>query len=835
MSPSPDDNDIRVGLETISDLLRQGEYADAEQRLSELAEQTGDDQLNDALRAVRSEEVDLDRVARKLDALAKQLESETAAQDGPASGADPADMSDIDELGREDSPFEMFEEVDDGEDDFDLDESLAAGLEELSEMDEDSSASFEGGEQAPTRVAGSLDDIAGGPGRAVTEQQEPDEETSEGDESDSPVGGTRMGAPQPRSDSSDGDGSGISNLMQELAQSRESSESSGDEDGANDTAGPGVSEAESEEPESRGGPVPGKKASESTQQGTGFQPGSDDQTTAPRKEAPDPEELSSAGGDDGGAQRDGTLKGEPGLSQNSSAPSITESSATQRGAPGFGFEAGDSEAKDTGSSEEPEQDSSDDAFDIDLGLDNPGSEDTAGVDLDVDADSSAGVPETGDAGHETSEVDPVDPVEPVGVEETATSTEQADESDASESSEGDSDFDLTFDWGDEEEADGGDQVDEPSTGAGEREPSGSPNESEGPRYDVESSRADAIEEANESRPTLESDEHSFGEESRSQRQTAPGSGLSVSEDLSEEDSEPVDEDRFMELADSISNAQKEGDSEAETEQGDGELSGAPATNVEGDATDSNEATQAPFMKEDGGSGLYAEGFKQESEPTSGGGSESASPVGASEGDDNSDSHSGAVRLLNEARRLFEDGHLESAHDLAQSILEQSGGHQGAENLLHEIRQAQRSSRETAEREESPTPRSVETVDPSNPPPEAIPPEDLEPADEAEVSTVEGRDPAVSDTGAVADETQQGASDGEGGGIEDMTNVPVQAVAMDKLAQRDLDHRYGFVFSLVDGQMTFEDIVDVCSMPREETLDVLAGLKERSLIEIDSQT
>jgi len=833
MSPSPDDNDIRVGLETISDLLRQGEYADAEQRLSELADQTGDDQLNDALRAVRSEEADLDRVARKLDALAKQLNDETAADDGPEGGADPAGMSDVDELGREDSPFEMFEEVDDGGDDFDLDESLAAGLEELSEMNEDSSASFEGGEQAPTRVAGSLDDIAGGPGRAVTEQKEPEKETSGGDDTDSAVGGTRMGAPQPQSDSSDGDGSDISNLMQELAESRESSESGGDEDDGNDTAGPSVSEQEGGEAQPGGGPVPGRNASDTTQQGTGFQPGSDDQTTAPRQEAPDPEELSSAGGDDGGSEREGTLKGEPGLSQSSSAPSIAESSATQRGAPGLGFEAGDdSEAKDTGSSEEPEQESSDGAFDIDLGLDNPGNDDTAGVDLDVEADSSAGVPETGDARHETSEVDPV---EPVGAEETETSAEEADESDDSESSSGDSDFDLAFDWGDEEKADVSEGSEEPSTGADKREPSGSPNESEGPRYDVESSRADAIEEANESRPTVESDEHSFGEESRSQRKTAPGSGLSVPEDLSEENSEPVDEDRFMELADSISDAQQEGDSEVETEQGDGELSGAPATHVEGDATDSNEATQAPFMKEDGGSGLYAEGFKQDSEPTSGGGSDSASPLAASEGNDESDSHSGAVRLLNEARRLFEDGHLESAHDLAQSILEQSGGHQGAENLLHEIRQAQRSSRETAEREESATPRSVETVDPSNPPPEAIPPEHLEPADDVEVSTVEGRDPAVSDPGAAADETQQGASDGEGGGIQDMTNVPVQAVAMDKLAQRDLDHRYGFVFSLVDGQMTFEDIVDVCSMPREETLDVLAGLKERSLIEIDSQT
>lgn len=836
MSPSGDDNNIRVGLEAVSDLLRQGEHADAEQRLSELAEETGDDKLNDALRAVRSGGADLDRVARKLDALAKRLEPQSTESDrsAPQGGAPASESSDAEELGREDSPFEMFEEVDDEEDEFDLDESLAAGLQELSEMDEESSTSFEGGEQAPTRVAGSLDDVAGGPGRAVTEQEDQDDQPSGAQESDSPVGGTQMGAPQPRSDSSDDEGAGISNLMEELAESRESTDTDdGDGDG-NDTAGPTVGEQGKPNAQSRGGPVPGRRPSDTTQQGTGFEPGSNDQTTAPRQEAPDPQELSSAGATEGGPEQNGTLKGEPGLSKSSSAPNIAESSATQRGAPGLGVEEGVSDAKETDGSEasgEP----SEETFDIDLGLDNPGNDDTAGVDLDVEADSTAGAAETGDAQYETSEVHPVDSNEPddaVGVEETETSRKHTDESEGAESSSADSNFKLAFDWVDEEEADDQEGADEPASG---------PNESEGPRYDVESSRADAIEEANESTPTLEGDEHSFDEKSRSQRQTAPGSGLSAPEDLNDEDSEPVDEERFMELADSISNAQQEGTLDAETEQGDGELSGAPAANVQGDATDSNEATRAPFMKEEGDSDLFAEGFREESESTVGGDERGGSSEGTQERSDGDDSQSGAVRLLNEARRLYEDGHLESAHDLAQSILEQSGGHQGAENLLYEIRQTQRanrddaSNRETAERAESPTPRSVEAVDPSNPPAEAIPPEDLKPADEDAISTVEGRDPVVSDAGAASDETQQGTSKGDGGGIEDMTNVPVQAVAMDKLAQRDLDHRYGFVFSLVDGQMTFEDIVDVCSMPRDETLDVLAGLKARSLIEIDSQT
>jgi hypothetical protein len=256
-----------------------------------------------------------------------------------------------------------------------------------------------------------------------------------------------------------------------------------------------------------------------------------------------------------------------------------------------------------------------------------------------------------------------------------------------------------------------------------------------------------------------------------------------------------------------------------------------------DATDSNEATQAPFMQDDGGSGMYAEGFREESEPTSSGASDLSSAGDDLDSDRGNESSSGAVRLLNEARRLFEDGHLESAHDLAQSILEQSGGHQGAQNLLYEIRQAQRddqSSQETAEGGESPTPRSVEAVDPSNPPPEAIPQEDLEPADQTEVSTVEGEDPMAQSAGAVGETSGQQTADqsDDDPSLDDLTNVPTQAVGMNELAERDLDHRYGFVFSMIDGQMTFEDIVEVCSMPRDETLDVLAGLKARSLIDVE---
>lgn len=46
---------------------------------------------------------------------------------------------------------------------------------------------------------------------------------------------------------------------------------------------------------------------------------------------------------------------------------------------------------------------------------------------------------------------------------------------------------------------------------------------------------------------------------------------------------------------------------------------------------------------------------------------------------------------------------------------------------------------------------------------------------------------------------------------------------------DLDHRAGYLLSLIDGVSTVEDIIDVASMPREQTLALLVDLKQRGLV------
>ncbi|MFU8806790.1 MAG: hypothetical protein ACNA8W_23490, partial [Bradymonadaceae bacterium] len=60
-------------------------------------------------------------------------------------------------------------------------------------------------------------------------------------------------------------------------------------------------------------------------------------------------------------------------------------------------------------------------------------------------------------------------------------------------------------------------------------------------------------------------------------------------------------------------------------------------------------------------------------------------------------------------------------------------------------------------------------------------------------------------------------------------VPSLAVNMNVLAQLNLDHRAGFILSQIDGMMCFEDIIDMSSMSRLETMTLLAELCDRGII------
>jgi hypothetical protein len=63
----------------------------------------------------------------------------------------------------------------------------------------------------------------------------------------------------------------------------------------------------------------------------------------------------------------------------------------------------------------------------------------------------------------------------------------------------------------------------------------------------------------------------------------------------------------------------------------------------------------------------------------------------------------------------------------------------------------------------------------------------------------------------------------------LDRVPALNVSPDQLLGAGLDHKTGFLVSLIDGVSTLEMIVDVAGMPKEEALAALQSLYLRRLI------
>jgi hypothetical protein len=68
-------------------------------------------------------------------------------------------------------------------------------------------------------------------------------------------------------------------------------------------------------------------------------------------------------------------------------------------------------------------------------------------------------------------------------------------------------------------------------------------------------------------------------------------------------------------------------------------------------------------------------------------------------------------------------------------------------------------------------------------------------------------------------------------IGNTKRVPRPAVEANQITRLSLDHRAGFVLSLVDGINSIDDILDVSGMPRLEALQILCGLVDRKVIKL----
>ena len=134
---------------------------------------------------------------------------------------------------------------------------------------------------------------------------------------------------------------------------------------------------------------------------------------------------------------------------------------------------------------------------------------------------------------------------------------------------------------------------------------------------------------------------------------------------------------------------------------------------------------------------------------------------------------GAVRLIDEAESLVEKGNLDSAHDLVKSVLDGSPDSERAQALLERIEEERSGGGDEHDRE------TVES--------DQVPPLD---------------------------------------------GVPKREIALDEIAKQDFDHRFGFVLSLVDGQVTVDDVLELSSMSRDETMSVLSDMLAEDVISID---
>jgi hypothetical protein len=281
--------------------------------------------------------------------------------------------------------------------------------------------------------------------------------------------------------------------------------------------------------------------------------------------------------------------------------------------------------------------------------------------------------------------------------------------------------------------------------------------------------------------------------------TSTQQGIELFDEEETGSSDPLSDDEFFQLADELSEPESGGGSPQKSapesppggsepeEWSDGGTAQSPGV-VEGAASSrpnsgpvgpspepADAVSQTTHGMPAGGEHLEESGesdseFEEEQRATSQPpGSFIYDQAGESADESSAEISGGAIRLIEEAERLVGEGNLDSAHDVVQSVLDQNPESDRAQSLLDAIEE--------------------------------------ERGDD---------EPAASPTEKLGS----------------MDNVPEREISMGEVANRDLDHRYGFILSLVDGQMTIDDILELSSMSRSETLDVLSGMLDESIISLN---
>lgn len=66
-------------------------------------------------------------------------------------------------------------------------------------------------------------------------------------------------------------------------------------------------------------------------------------------------------------------------------------------------------------------------------------------------------------------------------------------------------------------------------------------------------------------------------------------------------------------------------------------------------------------------------------------------------------------------------------------------------------------------------------------------------------------------------------------IGDLSQTPNLLISLGDLSNYALDHRAGFLASMIDGMSTYEDLIDISGMPREKALELIAILVNQKVI------
>jgi hypothetical protein len=94
-----------------------------------------------------------------------------------------------------------------------------------------------------------------------------------------------------------------------------------------------------------------------------------------------------------------------------------------------------------------------------------------------------------------------------------------------------------------------------------------------------------------------------------------------------------------------------------------------------------------------------------------------------------------------------------------------------------------------------------------------------------------RQPRHADAGSIAKKCREVLLDMYSSRISGLHRVPAVAMGADQIRWLSLDHRAGFILSMIDGVSSVDDLLDVSGMPRLDALRIVCELLDAKAISL----